>query len=70
MPDIHDILHLDGLDAEDRAVLTGFNENSASYSGRVIYVSNTGSSAIGPFTIQNKYYFNENGVWFKSPFAV
>ena len=66
---MHDILHLNGSTTEDRAVLTGFHENSASFSGRVIYVSNTGSSAIGPFVVENKYYFNENGVWFKSPFA-
>jgi len=69
LPDIHDILHLNGSNVEDRAVLTGFNDNSSSFSGRVIYVSNTGSSAIGPFNGENKYYFNENGVWFKSPFA-
>jgi hypothetical protein len=70
MPDLHDILHLNGSDTEDRAVLTGFYNNSSSFSGRVVYVSNTGSPVIGPFTSQNKYYFNESGIWFKSPFAV
>jgi len=69
MPDMHDVLHLNASSSEDRAILTGFYNNSSSYSGRVIYVSSTGSSAIGPFDKENKYYFNENGVWFKSPFT-
>ena len=69
MPDLHDVLHLNGSDTEDRAILTGFYNNSSSFSGRVIYLSNTGSSAVGPFNTQNKYYFNENGEWFKSPFG-
>ena len=69
MPDMHDVLHLNASSSEDRAILTGFYNNSSSYSGRVIYVSSTGSSAIGPFDKENKYYFNENGVWYKSPFA-
>ena len=47
-----------------------FHSNSGSYSGRVVYLSNTGSSgAIGPFNAANKYYFNENGEWYDSPFS-
>jgi len=69
MPDLHDILHLNGANTEDRAILTGFHTNSGSFSGRVIYLSNAGDTAVGPFSIENKYYFNENGVWFKSPFS-
>jgi len=70
MPDLHDILHLNGNVEEDRAVLNNFNANSSSYSGRAIYISNTGSSgAIGPFVRANKHYFNENGVWFPSVFG-
>jgi hypothetical protein len=69
-PDLHDILHLNGNNQEDRAILTNFNANSASYSGRAIYISNTGSSgSIGPFVRANKHYFNENGVWFPSVFG-
>tara|TARA_Y100001938_G_C8089184_1_gene434005 strand:- start:522 stop:1973 length:1452 start_codon:yes stop_codon:yes gene_type:complete len=69
-PDLHDILHLNGNNQEDRAILNNFNANSASYSGRAIYISNTGSSgSIGPFIRANKYYFNENGIWFPSVFS-
>jgi hypothetical protein len=69
-PDLHDILHLNGNNQEDRAILTNFNANSASYSGRAIYISNTGSSgSIGPFVRANKHYFNENGIWFPSVFG-
>ena len=70
IPDLHDILHLNGNIDEDRAILNNFNANSASYSGRAIYISNTGSSgSIGPFTRANKHYFNENGIWFPSVFS-
>lgn len=70
LPDLHDVLTLNGNVDEDRAILTGFYDNSGSYSGRVVYLSNTGSSgAIGPFDTANKYYFNENGEWYDSPFS-
>ena len=70
LPDLHDILPLNGDNSEDRAVLSGFHSNSGSYSGRVIYVSNTGSAgSVGPFSTANKYYFNENGEWYNSPFV-
>ena len=69
LPDMHDIVSLSGDLEEDRAILSGFHANSGSYSGRVLYLSNTGSSgAIGPFIVANKYYFNENGTWYSSPF--
>ena len=68
LPDMHDIVSLDGDSDEDRAILTGFYNNSGSYSGRIAYLTNTGSTAIGPFVSENKYYFNENGVWYSSPF--
>jgi hypothetical protein len=67
-PDMQDILSLDGTRDEDRAILNGLYQNSASYGGRAIYLSSTGSSAIGPFIQQNKYYFNEAGIWFASNF--
>tara|TARA_R110000824_G_scaffold247867_1_gene436919 strand:- start:5663 stop:8488 length:2826 start_codon:yes stop_codon:yes gene_type:complete len=67
-PDMQDILSLDASRTEDYAVLNGLHQNSASYGGRAIYLSNTGSSAIGSFTYNNKYYFNEGGTWFASSF--
>ena len=67
-PDMQDILSLDGTRVEDRAVLNGLHQNAASYAGRAIYLSSTGSAAIGDFVHENKYYFNEGGIWFASTF--
>ena len=67
-PDKHDILSLDGNLAEDRAILTGLEQNAASYAGRAIYLSNIGTPAIGTFQHSHKYYFNEGGIWFVSVF--
>jgi len=67
-PDMQDILNLDGSRVEDRAVLNGLYQNAASYAGRAIYLSSTGSAAIGEFVYENKYYFNEGGIWFASTF--
>ena len=65
---MQDILSLDGNKIEDRAVLSGLHQNAASYGGRAIYLSSTGSAAIGAFVYENKYYFNEGGIWFASAF--
>jgi len=67
-PDMNDILSLDGARTEDRAVLNGLHQNAASYAGRAIYLSSTGSPPIGEFVYENKYYFNEGGIWFASTF--
>ena len=67
-PDLQDILSLDATNSEHYAILTGFNQNAESYSGRAIYLSNTGTLPVGEFIYPNKYYFNENGVWFASMF--
>ena len=67
-PDMQDILTLDGSRVEDRAVLNGLHQNAASYAGRAIYLSSTGSAPIGEFVYENKYYFNEGGIWFASTF--
>jgi hypothetical protein len=67
-PDMQDILKLDASRSEDYAVLMGLHHNSASYGGRAIYLSNTGSVAVGEFIYTNKYYFNEGGMWHVSVF--
>ena len=67
-PDMQDILSLDGTRPEDRAVLNGLHQNATSYGGRAIYLGSTGSATIGDFVYENKYYFNEGGVWFASTF--
>ncbi len=67
-PDMQDILSLDATRAEDLAILNGLYQNSASYGGRAIYLSSTGSSPVGPFVQEQKYYFNEGGTWHASSF--
>ena len=68
--DLQGILTLDATNPEDYAILTAYNQDAGSYSGRAIYLSNTGSLPIGDFIYPNKYYFNEGGVWFPSMFHV
>ena len=63
---MQDILNLDGFKVEDRTLLQSFYENPESYIGRAIYLSNTGSTAIGDFGQEEKYYYNEGGTWFPS----
>tara|TARA_Y100000593_G_scaffold61446_1_gene113894 strand:- start:39787 stop:43566 length:3780 start_codon:yes stop_codon:yes gene_type:complete len=67
-PDMQDILSLNGASAADRAILTGLDQNASSYGGRAIYLGATGSAPIGVFSQENKYYFNEGGVWHASSF--
>ena len=65
-PDMQDILSLNGTEVEDRTLLTSFYQNPESYIGRAIYLSSTGSSVIGDFDQEEKYYYNEGGTWFPS----
>jgi hypothetical protein len=65
-PDMQDILSLNGAEVEDRTLLTSFYQNPESYIGRAIYLSSTGSSVIGDFDQEEKYYYNEGGTWFPS----
>jgi hypothetical protein len=67
-PDRHDILNLDGALAEDRAILVGLDQNALSYGGRAIYLSNVGDDPVGAFVQEQKYYFNEGGIWHASNF--
>ena len=43
--------------------------NAEDYHGCMFYLSATGSTAVPPFFQAQKWYFNENGVWFPSPFT-
>ncbi len=66
--DLQGILTLDAALPEDYAILTAYNQDAGSYSGRAIYLSNTGTLPVGDFIVPNKYYFNEGGVWYASMF--
>ena len=46
-----------------------YNENPQNYKGCVIYLTALGDYQPAPFQIINKFYYNENGVWYTSPFA-
>jgi hypothetical protein len=65
-PDMQDILSLNGEEMEDRTLLISFYQNPESYIGRAIYLSSTGSTHIGDFDQDEKYYYNEGGTWFPS----
>jgi len=66
--DLQGILTLDAALPEDYAILTAYNQDAGSYSGRAIYLSNTGALPVGDFIVPNKYYFNEGGTWYASMF--
>ena len=42
--------------------------NPSLYAGRIIYLTSLGTPQIAPFVQVNKFYFNEGGIWFPSPF--
>jgi hypothetical protein len=64
------VVSLDGNITAARVTLTDYSNNENSYSGKIVYISNTGSlGSVGPFVQSNKYYFNENGEWHASPFV-
>ena len=50
-------------------------ENADNYKGHVMYIGRL-ENIIGrdpwpdPFLFPNKFYFNEDGEWFESPFAI
>lgn len=50
-------------------------DNADSYKGHVVYLRRL-ENVIGrdawpdPFLFPNKFYFNEDGEWFESPFAI
>lgn len=46
-----------------------YNENPQNYKGCVIYLTALGDYRPPPFQIANKFYYNENGIWYTSPFA-
>lgn len=48
------------------------SDNPSQYTGRVIYIKKLVNSYNwpDPFLFENKFYFNENGEWFESPFSL
>lgn len=57
--------------SQDAIALQDLADNAADYFGRVVYVSKTDpANIIYPFTQPGKFYFNENGTWYASPFLI
>ena len=53
------------------SIATELHNNSGSYSGFAVYVITGSTPALsGTFSLSNKFYFNESGVWHPSPFFV
>lgn len=53
----------------DLAQFIDYNENPQNYKGCVIYLTALGDYSPAPFDIPNKFYYNEDGLWYTSPFA-
>jgi hypothetical protein len=54
-----------------RALFLDYANNPSLYKGCMIYLTEIDNDEIhGVFNKANKFYFNENGVWFESPFFV
>lgn len=43
-------------------------ENPQNYKGCIIYLTALGSYHPAPFNLANKFYYNEDGTWYTSPF--
>jgi hypothetical protein len=51
------------------AIAQELHDNSGSYNGYAVYIISGSTPALsGTFAQNNKFYFNENGVWHPSPF--
>lgn len=46
-----------------------YNENPQNYKGCIVFITALGDFQPPPFQMANKFYYNENGVWYTSPFA-
>jgi hypothetical protein len=46
-----------------------YNENPQNYIGCIVFITALGDFQPPPFQMANKFYYNENGVWYTSPFA-
>jgi len=44
--------------------------NPNGYKGEIVYIREVGATLYPPFDQTKKFYFNENGAWFVSPFEV
>jgi len=56
------------VDSLDYRTLEEFVADPCKYIGYQFYLTDAGPSPVGDFTISNKWYFNENCVWYVSPF--
>ena len=57
--------------SSQRAQFLDYVNNPSLYVGCMIYLTEIDNDEIlGLFNKSNKFYFNENGVWFESPFFV
>ena len=55
--------------SDDFEDLVSLSAHAEKYHGCMFYLSATGSTTISPFFQAKKWYFNEDGIWFASPFA-
>jgi len=60
---------IDDGDGPNRAILQEYASNPVAHAGKTLYITDiVGAAPLHPFIMANKFYFNEGGVWHKSPF--
>jgi hypothetical protein len=60
---------IDDGDGPNRAILQEYAANPVAHAGKTLYITDIlGAAPMQPFNMANKFYFNEGGVWHKSPF--
>lgn len=52
----------------DLVKFNNYIQNAQNYNGCIIYITELGTLRPEPFTIANKFYYNEDGIWYGSPF--
>ena len=54
--------------SSDFSTISNMINNPLNFVGCIVYIRQVGSTLYPPFEQVNKFYFNEGGTWFESPF--
>lgn len=58
-----------GKKKNDRQKLQDFIKYADDYHGTMVYIVDAGPMPIEPFSKSNKFYYNNEGSWYESPFG-
>lgn len=56
--------------SSDFSTIQNMINNPNNFRGCIVYIYEVGTTLYPPFNIANKFYFNEGGTWFESPFLL